>query len=220
MARCKNMVSNTTESGLPRAIFTRKAVCVTCGLGMQSSNMARHRRVKHPTSELLSGRTTPVSSPKMFVSPLRLNLKVRLPAVTKALSDRMEIEATVGEVTPCDLPPTPTSDEELQWELARLYSKRLGRSTSSTVGYTLTRDIAAVARNPEQREDFCAILETVGLVCLTKEELERRLEEATKKDQECQAKPERLVPSSYIIPPLVMADASFGLKITPFRMNC
>ena len=235
MARTKNTLRREPPLGLPRATFKKEVSCPVCGLVVRSSNLARHRRVRHPAAGLPVSSSTPFASPattpgRTVTSPLQLTMKVRLPAVDRAISERMEVEATVVEATTRDLPPTPTTEEDLQRELAKLYSGRVNKRASATsISYNFTRDLTAVAKNPDQREDLTEILWAAGLVLLSKEEWEKRTEKTPEKEPEVgtqeiqasqwQAMPDRLV-LSFPFPPSAKAPASlFGIKVTPFRCD-
>jgi len=180
MARCKNVEFAEPQERPAQATVTikkktkkKKTACVECGLRVRSSNMARHRRTQHPVPR----GATPRSSPEPVVSPLRLQLSLQLPAVVKAL-DRTTWRDAEKDVPDRQLPPTPTSEEEFVWAMAKLYSGRVSQQSASTISYKLTKDIAAVAGNPEQRTELKEVLLTAGMVLLTEEQWEVELQEA------------------------------------------
>lgn len=246
MARCKNLHLAGSEVRPAKATFAdrkikRSATCEDCGARVRYSNLARHRRTQHQESGYLPPKRTLVVSPRLVVSPLRLKLKLQLPAVTKALDERMTVEATVEEDPERRLPTTPDTEEELMRGLARLYSARVPQMSASSISYRLTKDFAAVASNPDQRHELREIMRVAGLVLHTKEEWDRNSQEAEArgKDEGLRNRPlsvdvvtqtddmessTELFKNSFMLAPMVLIpasslSASLGFKGLPFRFD-
>jgi len=244
MARCKNVTHDEREDRLCQAVYSpclkkkkKKTTCEMCGMSVRSSNMARHKRTQHAEGN----RFPRGPSPGPRVSPLHVNLKVRLPAVTKALDRTTTVEATVEEARERALPPTPGTEEEFIRGLAKLYSARVPQASASTINYRLTKEITAVAGSPGQRCELKQIMETAGLVLYSKEEWEEeaRAAEARGVVQALKTRPStaeaqtqvddleespELCKGSVMFAPVVMASASaycgpWGFKVVPCRLN-
>jgi hypothetical protein len=159
MARCKNIERGGVVVEHPSpATFEKKrgkkVPCELCGLRVRKSNLSRHRRTQHPVPRGAPRGASQPCSPELVVSPLRLRLDLQLPAVMRALGDQ----------TTRMLPPTPTTDEETEQTLRALYTPRDVGMSASIVTYRLSRDIAAVAQNPEQSGELTRILGTCGVI--------------------------------------------------------
>jgi len=178
MARCKN-TPRSAPTSLPRAVFPARKECEVCGLLVTKSNLARHKKFQHAKpGRFVTPRASPHPSPVARVSPL----VIRLPAVDRAVVDHCPPPKPVVER---ELPTTPESDEDLLMGLAKLYAGRVQRVTVSTIGYVLTKEISAVARDPTKRGELQEIMSAAGLVLLTQDELTTRVQEASAKALEC-----------------------------------
>ena len=146
MARVKNTLRRGLGEtlGLPRARFPINrqaqplAACTECGMVMRRSNLARHARNRHGKGRVVRpGENSPATSVRLSKSPREgLKLKIRLPAVDRRLEDLRASSSSSSEeeeeLDPC-LPPTPSNDEELYRELAKLYAARVPKKVSSTL---------------------------------------------------------------------------------------
>ena len=190
MARVKNTLRRGIGEtlGLPKAKFPAAketlAACNVCGLTLRKSNLARHARNRHERGRVLRPEaSSPTTSVKLSKSPREgLKLKIRLPAVDRRLQDIRASTSSEEEEEPgrC-LPPTPSNDEELYRELAKLYAARVPQKQPSTLSYDQTKMLLTVARDESVRKDLKAVLATSGLVLQTQTEWEQNLEAAEAK---------------------------------------
>ena len=253
MARCKNVGEDKGKEEIPRATFKKKTSRKRCGIcqeEMLHSNLARHMRVVH---KLVKDSKTDSDRGKV-VPPLRVRMSWERP---KGSRDEMSVEATVDDEG--RLPTTPPSPASLNYELAKLYAKRAapsdggdegeaastdggdagrggptdgagpGRCGGSTISYRLTREMTAVAHNPEQRDSLVEIMEAAGLRLLTQNKLDDLIEGARRRgaveyedEMDLGDGPPPRAARNCIMPLIFPAvspcDGSFGLKITPFKL--
>lgn len=93
--------------------------------------------------------------------------------VAKPSASPAEREAS-PRIETAHLPPTPSNEEELTWELARLYSKRTALSKdiyTPKIGYLDTLRVHNLARDLEKRKELKEILAASELLAFTPDEL-------------------------------------------------
>ena len=117
---------------------------------------------------------SPAGSILLDASPeKRLRLKIKLPAVTRVLEDKGS--CSVGGRC---LPTTPSSEEEFNRELARLYASKVVKPSTLSFSYLETRCLLSCARDESRRDALKQVFASVGLELLSKEELAKKEEDA------------------------------------------
>ena len=161
-----------------KTVSEKKASCPVCGKIVLKSNLARHKK-RHVRGRWVRDESPPGSpTPSILLdaSPRdHLRLKIRLPAVARVLREKEVESLSVGDRR---LPTTPSSEEEFNRELAKLYASRVVEPSSLSFSYLETRCLLSCARDVSRREALKQVFASVGLELLSKEELAKKEEDA------------------------------------------
>lgn len=191
MARVKNThcvsEKRQDETNLSPAVFPRKRLelktklkkCPTCGKVVRASNLARHLKAKHFSGVRPVTPGSPTPSITVETSPQdRVKFHVRLPAVTRTIQERVAARE-VREETYEHLPRTPEDEEDLNRQLAKLYSARAAAAEKRKgLSYYQTRALVAVAVDEDIRDEVKEVLRSGGLLLHTQAEWDIAIQEA------------------------------------------
>ena len=140
----KKTVGEQNVSG-KKTVSEKKASCPVCGKIVLKSNLARHKK-RHVRGRWVRDESPPGSpTPSILLdaSPRdHLRLKIRLPAVARVLREKEVESLSVGDRR---LPTTPSSEEEFNRELAKLYASRVVEPSSLSFSYLETRCLLSCA---------------------------------------------------------------------------